>query len=53
VLKGYEPAADETTAQLEIIIGAQFNPYGRIVIRHTEPLPLTILGVLPNVELGG
>jgi hypothetical protein len=32
---------------------AAYNDYGRVFIRHTDPSPLTILGVLPNTELGG
>lgn len=49
----YEPAADEFTGQVEIAIQATFNKYGRVLIRQTDPLPVTILAVIPNAELGG
>ena len=29
------------------------RPLGRVLIRQIAPLPMTILGVIPNVELGG
>lgn len=41
------------TGQEEISLSSDFNDYGRVLIRHTDPLPLTILGLLPNVQIGG
>jgi hypothetical protein len=41
------------TGQTEINLTAGFTNHGRTVIRQTEPLPLTILGVLPHVETEG
>ena len=41
------------TGQCELNIPSAFNRYGRVVIRMTDPLPLTILGVIPNAEVGG
>lgn len=41
------------TGQEEINISSDWNDYGRVFIRHTDPLPLTILGVLPNLMMGG
>jgi len=49
----WEPGADEYTGQVEINTTKTFNKYGRVLIRQSQPLPLTILGVVPNVELGG
>jgi hypothetical protein len=49
----WEPAADEFTGQVEISTTKRFGRYGRVFIRQSDPLPLTILGVIPNVELGG
>jgi len=49
----YEPATDAFTGQVEINQVARFNKYGRILIRQTDPLPLTILAVIPHLELGG
>lgn len=52
-LKPNEAAADQFTGQSEINIGSTFTDNGRVFIRHTDPLPLTILGIVPSVELGG
>jgi len=57
-LRRFEPAAHESTApavtgQVEMSLTSGFDKYGRVLIRQTDPLPLTILGVLPQVELGG
>jgi len=41
------------TGPVEMNILSRFNDHGRIVIRQTEPVPLTILGVIPNIEVGG
>lgn len=49
----WEPGADEFTGQVEIAIQATFDKYGRVFIRQTDPLPITILAVIPNAELGG
>jgi hypothetical protein len=52
-LPPYEPAADQFTGSVEINMSSRFNEHGRVFIRQIDPLPLTILGVLPNVEMGG
>lgn len=49
----FDPTGREFTGQCELSIDAHYNPYGRIFVRHTDPLPLTILGAIPNVEVGG
>lgn len=49
----WESAAPQDTGQFRLRISANWNPYGRVLIRQTDPLPLTILGILPNVEAGG
>lgn len=41
------------TGRAEMVIPANWNANGRIVIRQSDPLPLTILGVIPNVHAGG
>jgi hypothetical protein len=38
---------------VELTATSQFGDKGRLLIRHTDPLPLTVLGVLPRVEVGG
>lgn len=41
------------TGQAEIDINARWEKPGRVFIRQSDPLPLTILGVLFNVQAGG
>jgi len=41
------------TGQQEVIINAAWNTSGRVFIRQIDPLPITILGVLPVTEVGG
>lgn len=52
-LKPWEAAANLFTGDVEMSLTSSFDDNGRIFIRHTDPLPLTILGILPDVELGG
>jgi len=49
----YESSSLSVTDQLEFTITSVFTHAGRIFLRHTDPLPLTVLGIIPNVELGG
>jgi hypothetical protein len=41
------------TGQEGLTLTTNFNERGRILIRHTDPLPLTILGLIPQVDVGG
>jgi len=41
------------TGQEALNLTPNYDRYGRVFIRHVDPLPLTILGLLPHVELGG
>jgi hypothetical protein len=41
------------TGKAEMALDTTYGNEGRVCIRHTDPLPLTILGILPNVEPGG
>lgn len=52
-LSALETAADEHTGQVEMTLSATFEREGRVFIRQTDPLPLTILGILPNAIIGG
>ncbi len=49
----WEPGADEFSGQVEVNISSSFDRYGRVFIRQSDPLPLTILAIIPAVELGG
>lgn len=46
-------AADPATGLIEINLTSLFTDTGRMVIRQPDPLPLTILGVIPFIEVGG
>jgi hypothetical protein len=52
-LSTLETAVDEHTGHVEMSVSATFNEHGRIFIRQDQPLPLTILGILPNLIVGG
>lgn len=47
-----DPITKQFTGQAEIVITAKFNSSGRVFIRQDYPLPITILGLIPRVELG-
>jgi hypothetical protein len=50
--KPFDTVVDERSGQVEMAITSAFSKDGRIFIRQTDPLPLTILGVIPNVDIG-
>jgi hypothetical protein len=41
------------TGRAEIMVSCKWDNAGRIFLRQSDPLPLTILGVMPNVQAGG
>lgn len=51
------PAPWETgalaTGLVELAVRSQFSDAGEVVVKHTDPLPLTINGLMPFVEIGG
>lgn len=49
----YEPTTVAFSGPIELNTIGTFSDNGRILVRHLEPLPMTILGVIPNVEIGG
>lgn len=52
-IPNYTGTAKQTSGQLELTLTTSFTQEGRLLIRQSDPLPLTILGVIPQVELGG
>lgn len=48
-----ETQADEYTGQIEMSIEANFEKPGRVMIWQTQPMPITILGIIPNQVIGG
>src|SRR5262245_35347904 len=53
VLKPSEAPVDLFTGPVDVNITATWNMGGRLVIRQDNPLPLTIIGILPNLDVGG
>lgn len=49
----YEQPIEMVTGQVEIQISNDWESKGRIFIRQQDPLPLTVLGVIPEVTFGG
>lgn len=52
-LSVFDPIIDEHTGQIEMGVSTSWNDHGRVFIRQTDPLPLTILGILPNALTEG
>lgn len=46
-------AAGLVTGLVEMNLQSGFSDHGRTLIRHTSPLPLTVLGLIPHVDIGG
>lgn len=38
---------------VEAVVSTTWSQSGRVFIRHTDPTPLTVLGIIPNVDAGG
>lgn len=52
-LSQFDQVEDEHTGQIEHGLSTSWNDHGRVFIRQTDPLPLTILGILPNLLTEG
>jgi hypothetical protein len=60
-LQEWTPMPDEVpdfvtkfrTGKMEVQIQSSWNRYGRAVIRHNHPVPLTVIGVSREVSYGG
>lgn len=51
--EGYDQATSATTGIMESTIPATWSKNGRVFIQQTDPLPATILTVIPDVTVGG
>lgn len=49
----YEQPVDLLTGRAEIAIANKWDGNGRIFIRQADPLPLSVLAVIPEVTIGG
>lgn len=53
VVPPYDGTDKSFTGQVEMNVSTSFSVYGRVFIRQTDPLPLTVLGIIPSLEVGG
>jgi hypothetical protein len=51
--EAWQPATGLLSDQFEVNLTSSFNKHGRTVIRHVDPTPLSILGVIPRFAVGG
>lgn len=49
----WESSTALVTGLVEQNLTSGFTDQGRTFIRHTAPLPLTVLGLIPHVDIGG
>lgn len=49
----FEDAVDEHTGHVEVALSTSWNEHGRVFVRQSDPLPLTILGIMPNALTEG
>ena len=49
----YEDPLSLVTGQVELSISNDWQGKGRVFIRQSDPLPLTVLAVIPEVTIGG
>ena len=52
-LTPYEGTSSPWTGRAEQSIITTYNESGRILVRQVDPVPLTILSMMPHVEVGG
>lgn len=51
--ESFLPATGIFSGYSEVNLDAAFESTGRTIIAHTDPTPLTILGLIPRFEVGG
>lgn len=49
----YDGPVDDATGVVEVKLDANWDKNGRVYIRQTDPLPLSVLAVIPRVTVGG
>jgi hypothetical protein len=52
-LDPWEPIASESSGQVRQTLLNGYGEKGRIFLRQPDPLPITVLGLIPNVDVGG
>ncbi len=51
--EGYDAPVALLTGVADILIGATWSKEGRVFVRQSDPLPLSILAAIPEVTVGG
>ena len=49
----YDDPVEDATGVVEIKLDTDWSKNGRVYIRQTDPLPLSVLAVLPRFTVGG
>lgn len=51
--ENYDAPVNLKTGVVAVRVAATWEPGGRVFIRQSDPLPLSIIGVMPDVDIGG
>ncbi|WP_145548550.1 hypothetical protein [Yersinia massiliensis] len=49
----YDDPVDNASGVIEVPIDANWDRNGRIIVKQSDPLPLSVLAVIPKVTVGG
>lgn len=49
----YDDPVSDATGKIEVNLDSNWNKNGRVKVRQTDPLPLSVLAVLPRLTVGG
>ncbi|POP42153.1 hypothetical protein CHU32_21125 [Superficieibacter electus] len=49
----YDDPVDDATGKVEIKLDSNWDKNGRVKIKQTDPLPLSVLAVIPRLTVGG
>lgn len=49
----YDDSVEPKTGTIELQLDANWSKNGRLIVEQNDPLPMTILAVIPRVTVGG
>ncbi|HFL5986552.1 TPA: hypothetical protein ACG4MZ_000116 [Klebsiella aerogenes] len=49
----YDDPVEDATGKVEVKLDSNWDKNGRLKIRQTDPLPLSVLAVIPRITVGG
>lgn len=52
-ITNYDTAIAAYTGDMELVLQPTWNSNGRVFIRQSDPAPLTVLAIIPDIEVGG